>query len=397
MNENPRTSDVGLRKIFVAFLQVGLTAYGMAILQKLRALVVKQGWLTESEVEEGLAMVQLYPGPILMDFSAYVGYRLRGVPGALVATTGFILPTFVMVVALSALYFTGSRLPWIQSLFLGLEALVIGILANVTLNLGQQAIQGRIHAVIALTAFIAVLFKVNAIVIPLAAMTVGAFTIAPKSNGAAAPAVIAAPPSRRRLAAVTALAAGVAAVAALAATLGTNLGQLALSLFKIGAIAFGSGMAIIGVMQAEVVQAHGWVSQREFLDGLAMSQITPGPILITSAFLGYKLGGVLGAVLATFAIFSPSIAMTLVFTEIFGRIRHLKWVRGALAGVLAAFVGLLAAMLLQLGGAALHGPPMLALAAAAFVATRWFALDVAWVFAGGLAVWGLLLAAGLTG
>jgi len=397
MSENVQTSRIALHTIFITFLQVGLTAYGMAILQKLRARVIEQEWLTENEADEGLAMVQLYPGPVMMDFSAYVGYRLRGVPGALAATTGFILPTFVMVVALSALYFAGSRLSWIQNLFLGLEALVIGILANVILNLGKQAIPGRIHAVIALAAFSAALFKFNAILIPLIALAVGAFAISSETNGVAAPAAIATPPSRRRLVAITALAVGVAAAAALATTLGTDLGQLALSLFKIGTIAFGGGMAIIGVMQAEVVQIHGWVSQHEFLDGLAMSQITPGPILITSAFLGYKLGGVTGAALATFAIFSPSIVMTLVFTEIFGRIRHLKWVRGALAGVLAAFVGLLTAMLLQLGGAALRGPSTLALAASAFVATRWFALDIAWVFAGGLAVWGLLLAAGLVG
>ena len=145
-------------------------------------------------------MVQLYPEPILMDFSAYVGYRLRGVPGALAAATGFILPTFVMVLALSAVYFGGGQLSWIQDLFLSLEALVIGVLANVTLNPGRQAIQGRIHSVITLAAFIAVLFKVNAIAMPLAAL----------------------------------------AVAALAAAPGTSLGQLALSLFKIGSVAFGA-------------------------------------------------------------------------------------------------------------------------------------------------------------
>jgi chromate transporter len=167
------------------------------------------------------------------------------------------------------------------------------------------------------------------------------------------------------------------------------------SLFKIGSVAFGSGMAIISVMQAEVVQAHGWISQREFLDGLALGQITPGPILITATFIGYKLGGVAGAALATFAIFSPSIAMTLVFTEVFGRIKHLQRVRDALAGVLAAFVGLLAATLVHLGSATLDNPVMVAFAAAALVAIRWFALDIAWIFAGGLVVWALLLAAGL--
>lgn len=395
MNESIRTSPVPLRTIFLAFLQVGLTAYGMAILQKLRALVIRRGWLTEEETNEGLAMVQLYPGPIMVDFTAYVGYRLRGVPGALLATLGFVLPAFVLVVLLSAAYFAGGDLPWVHKLFFGLEALVIGVIANVTLNLGQQALKGRVEVFIALAAFIALLFKVNAILVPLAALALGALAIAPGKGTAPAP--HAAATSARRLAAVTALALVVIASAVVAGLSGAKLGQLALSLFKIGSVAFGSGMAIISVMQAEVVQTHGWVSQREFLDGLALGQITPGPILLTAAFIGYKLGGVMGAALATFAIFSPSIAMTLVFTEVFGRIKHMQRVRGALAGVLAAFVGLLAATLVQLGGATLDSPVMFAFAAAAFVATRWFALDIGWVFGGGLALWAILLAAGLTG
>ena len=303
------------------------------------------------------------------------------------------LSAFVLVVALSAAYFAGGELPWVHKLFLGLEALVIGVLANVTLNLGQQAINGRVEVFIALAAFVALLFKVNAILVPLAALALGALAIAPGKGAAPSPHVAAT--STRRLVATTALALAVIA-SAVAAGLSGKLGQLALSLFKIGSVAFGSGMAIISVMQAEVVQTHGWVSQREFLDGLALGQITPGPILITAAFIGYKLGGVMGAALATFAIFSPSIAMTLVFTEVFGRIKHMKRVRGALAGVLAAFVGLLAATLVQLGGATLDSSVMVAFVAAAFVATRWFALDIGWVFGGGLALWAMLLAAGLT-
>ena len=158
---------VDLRTIFLTFLQVGLTAYGMAILQKLRPLVINRGWLTESEVNEGLAMVQLYPGPIMMDFTAYVGYKLRGVPGALFAGAGFLLPGFVLIVLLSAAYFAGGDLPWLQRLFLGLEALVVGILANVVLDLGAKAIKGRAEATIAAAAFVALLFKVNAISFPL--------------------------------------------------------------------------------------------------------------------------------------------------------------------------------------------------------------------------------------
>lgn len=386
---------VSLRGLFLAFLEVGLTAYGMAILQKLRRLVMRRGWLTEAEANEGLAMVQLYPGPIMVDFTAYVGYRLRGVPGALLATLGFVLPAFVLVVLLSAAYFAGGDLPWVHRLFLGLEALLIGVIADVTLSLGQQALKGPVEVLIALAAFVALLFAVNAILVPLVALILGAFVIVPAQGAASATHL--APASPRRLLAVAALALSVIAAAVAAALSGTAVGQLAFSLFKIGSVAFGSGMAIVSVMQAEAVQAHAWVSQREFLDGLALGQITPGPILITATFIGYKLGGVLGAALATFAIFSPSIVMTLVFTEVFARIRHLRRVRGALAGVLAAFVGLLAATLMQLGGAVLDGPLMLTFAAAAFVATRWFKLDVAWVFAGGLVLWTLLLATGWAG
>jgi chromate transporter len=391
MNE---PSPVPLRTIFLAFLQIGFTAYGMAILQKLRALVIRRGWLTEEETSEGLAMVQLYPGPIMVDFTAYVGYRLRGVPGALVATLGFVLPAFVLVTALSAAYFAGGELPWVHKLFLGLEALVIGVLANVMLSLGQQAIKGRVELFIALAAFIALLFKVNAILVPLAALGVGAMAIS--RPGAASPAPAAAT-SRRRLIAVMTLVMVIVASALAAGMSATPLGQLVLSLFKIGSVAFGSGMAIIGVMQAEVVQAHGWVSQREFLDGLALGQITPGPVLLTAAFIGYKLAGVAGAALATFAIFAPSIAMTLVFTEVFGHIKHLQRVRGALAGVLAAFVGLLAATLWQLGHVALDSPLLMAFATGAFAATRGFKLDIGWVFGGGLALWALLLALGWAG
>ncbi|MCX7193315.1 MAG: chromate efflux transporter [Proteobacteria bacterium] len=388
MSRNSTPASVPLRTIFLAFFQIGLTAYGMAILQKLRGLVIERSWLTEEEADEGLAMVQLYPGPIMVDFAAYVGYRLRAVPGALLATLGFVLPAFVLVVLLSAVYFAVGDLPGVHKLFLGLEALVIGVIANVTLNLGQQALKGRVEVFIALAAFIALWLKISAILVPLAALVLGAFAITPGTG--AAPAACTTAISTRRLASVAVLALAVVASAVVAGMFGANLGQLVLSLFKIGSVAFGSGMSIISVMQAEVVQAHGWVSQREFLDGLALGQITPGPVLITAAFIGYKLGGVLGAALATFAIFSPSIAMTLLFTEIFSRIKHMKRVRGALAGVLAAFVGLLAATLVQLGGATLDSPVMLVFAAAAFVAVHWFALDTGWVFGGVLALWVLL-------
>jgi chromate transporter len=283
----------------------------------------------------------------------------------------------------------------------GLEALVVGILFNVTLEMGGRNIQNRTQAVIMLLAFAALLFKVNAIVIVLVALALGAWLIRPavaagKMAGAGKPtAPKVEPVSAKRWAGIGAVVVAILAVVAFSWSLKSEMGGLALSLFKIGSVAFGNGTTIIPLIQSETVDAHHWLSLSQFADGIALGQITPGPFLITAAFVGYKLGGVLGAALATFAIFSPSIAMTLVFTEIFVRLRNLQAVRGALEGVMASFVGLLAVVLLQLGGVALTGPVAFALAGAAFIAVRWFKIDILWVFLGGLAVWGGLLVMGL--
>ncbi|OJX47431.1 MAG: hypothetical protein BGO78_16930 [Chloroflexi bacterium 44-23] len=390
--------SISLWTIFKSYFIVGLTAFGMAILQKLKALVMNNHWLTEEEMNDGLAMVQLYPGPLMVDFTAYVGYKLRGVIGAILATFGFILPSFVLMTVLSAFYFAAGSLPWVHPLFLGLEALVVGVLFNVTLEMGGRNIQQRTQAVIMLLAFGALLFKVNAVLIVLVALAIGAFLIRPVSGKNAAadkPAPKIEPFSAKRWAGIGAVVVVILAVVALAWSLKSEIGGLTLSLFKIGSVAFGNGSAIIPLIQAEAVESHSWLTMSQFADGVALGQITPGPFLITATFIGYKLAGFWGGLLATFAIFSPSFSMTLVFTEVFARIRNLKPVRGALAGVMASFVGLLAVVLLQLGGVALVTPAALALAAAAFIGVRYFKIDIFWIFLGGVAIWGSLLVIGL--
>ncbi len=190
-------------------------------------------------------------------------------------------------------------------------------------------------------------------------------------------------------------AAVVVAVVVGAGLWGGIVGAMALSFFKIGSVAFGNGATIMPLIQADAVTHYHWLTQSQFADGIALGQITPGPFLITAAFVGYKLGGVGVALLATFAIFAPSFAMTLVFTEVFEHLHTLAWVRGALAGILAAFVGLLAVVTLQLGSVTGGRAGLLTLAAAAFVAVRFFKLDVLWVFGGGLGLWAILHVFGL--
>jgi chromate transporter len=397
---SPNTSEtqthpqISLWTIFASYFIVGLTAFGMSILQKLKALVMDNAWLSEEGMNAGLALVQLYPGPIMVDFTAYVGYKLRGVIGAILATLGFILPSFVLMSVLSAFYFSAGNLPWVHPLFLGLEALVVGILLNVTLEMGGRNIQQRTQAVIMLLAFAALLFKVNAVLIILVALALGAWLIRPeagKNNGAGKPSPKVEPVSAKRWAGISAVVVVILAVVAFSWSLKSDIGGLALSLFKVGSVAFGNGSTIIPLIQSETVDTHHWMMLSQFADGVALGQITPGPFLITATFIGYKLAGFWGGLLATFAIFSPSFAMTLFFTEIFARIRDLKPVRGALAGVMASFVGLLAVVLLQLGGLALTTPAAFTLAGGAFIAVRWFKVDILWVFLGGVALWGGLL------
>ena len=391
--------QIPLWTIFTSYFIVGLTAFGMAILQRLKALVIDKHWLSEEEMNEGLALVQLYPGPLMVDFTAYVGYKLRGVPGAVLATLGFVTPSFVLMLILSAAYFAAGSLLWVRPLFLGLEALVVGILVNVTLDMGARALKGRGEAAIALGAFVALSFKVNAILIVLAALVLGALLLKPCANnktGARAMSVTE-PASLKRWIAIAAVIVLVLAAAGFAWALNSDIGRMGLVFFKIGSVAFGNGMTIIPLIQADAVDGHQWLTLGQFADGIALGQITPGPFLITAAFIGYKLGGLLGATLATFAMFSPPFAMTLIFTELLGRLRNLRAIRGALAGVLASFVGLLAVVLLQLGSVGIVGPPSLALAAGAFVGVRYFKWDIVWVFVVGLMLWAAGMALGITG
>ena len=395
-------AQVSLSTILLSYLQVGVTAFGIAIIPKLKALVLDKQWLSEEEMNEGFALVQLYPGPMMVDFTAYVGYKLRGVPGAIAATLGFITPAFVLMLILSALYFSAGSLPWLQPilgpLFIGLESLVTGVIAHLALDFGERVLKGRVQAVIALAAFGALLYNVNAVIIVFVSLALGALLLKPNTPAGTSPLARSrssvAPVPPQRWLAIAAVIAAVVAGAAHAAVLHSDKGQMGLSFFKIGTIAFGNGITIMPLVQADVVDTFHWLTPAQFADGIALGQITPGPVLITATFVGYKLGGLIGATLATFAMFAPSFAMTLIFTEVFARLHNVRVIRGALAGVLASFVGLLAVMALQLGKIAITGPAALTLAAAALVAVRFFKLDVLWVFAGGLCVWAMLLAIG---
>ncbi|TLN00337.1 chromate efflux transporter, partial [bacterium] len=340
---------VPLSSIAAAYLRVGATAFGGPVMiGQIKKAARKREWLTDKELSDGLSLVQLYPGPIGIDLVAYVGYKLRGVPGAIAACTFFVVPSFLLMLFLSWLYFEFGDISWVPTLFLGLEALVVGLLVQFTADLGKQNLRSLKQGAIAALSFAALLYRLNSVAIVLASLALGALFLRPpegKEHGGGE----VEPAGLKRWLGIAAVGTIVVAATVLCWLSGTVAGAMGLSFFKIGSVAFGNGSTILPLISVDVVETNKWLTPSQFADGIAMGQITPGPFLITAAFIGYKLAGVFGAALATFAIFSPSFVMTMAFTEVFAKVKHLEPVKGALLGVMASFVGLLALMVFQMG------------------------------------------------
>jgi chromate transporter len=384
----------GRLELFRVFFGIGLTSFGMAILQNIRSIPVKRGWLSRAEIDEGLGLVQLYPGAIMVDLVAYIGYRTARISGAVAAVTGFVAPSLVLMLALSWLYGTYGATPEVARLVLGLDALVVGVVASVAVDFARQHSNGRVEALLGLAAFAVGVAGANLLWAVLAGLVIGAFVLRPQpAEGLVAE--DAPPIERSRIA--RSLVPGLVVIAGVAiAALGSGaLSALVLDMAKIGTIAFGNGSTILPILQQDVVDSRHWLSLPVFGVAIGFGQITPGPFLISAAFVGYSVGGFWGGILATGAIFAPSVAMTTVAAEIYPYLRHHAWVKGAIAGVMAVFVGLLATVVLSLGRQVLPVPAALVLAASAFVAVRVFKLNLIAVFGVGIVAWAVLAALGI--
>ncbi len=396
-NAEPRPRVVpSVAQLFATFFSIGLTSFGMAILQKIRSVPVRRGWIEREEIDEGLGLVQLYPGAIMVDLVAYIGYRIHRVTGAIVATAGFVAPALVLMLGLSWLYATYGAAPGVAGLVVGLDAIVVGVVASVAIDFALQHARGTLPALLALAGFAVAVSGASLPLAVLGGLTLGAVAVRPGAAGRGASAIAAThePPSWRRLALALVPGATMVVAAAVAATSSGVLSTLFLDMTRIGTVAFGNGSTILPVLQQDVVDSRHWLGMPEFGVAIAFGQITPGPFLISAAFVGYKVAGLWGGVLAAIAIFAPSVAMTTVAAEIYPWLRRWAWVKGAVAGVMAVFVGLLASVALSLGRPLLPLPAALVLLAAAFVAVRVARWNLLIVFGAGLAAWAAYLALG---
>jgi chromate transporter len=341
------SSSPGAAAIFGSFLRLGITAFGgPAMIAHIKEMSVKRNqWLPEETFKDGIVICQSVPGATAMQMAAYVGLRVSGVRGAIASYAGFGLPAFLLMLAL-AVFYSGSReLPLVVSLFRGLQVMVVAIVANATFHFGRDIGKKPLNLVLAAVAAALFGLSVSPFAVIIGAGIAGGLMFkdpAPlspsgKKEGDAGhipgPIVI-----------YTILAcAGVAGLY----FADRKLYRLAVLMLRIDLFAFGGGFASLPLMFHEVVNAMGWMDGKTFMDGIALGQVTPGPIIITATFVGYLVGGLPGALVATIAIFTPSFVVLVAVTPFFDRLKGSRYFSGATRGILASFVGLLFYMTLR--------------------------------------------------
>jgi len=373
-----------LGEISRTFLHLGATAYGgLAMVEPIRRRVVQErGWLNQKEFLDGLALCQLVPGATVVQLAAYVGYRLRKAAGALAGAGAFILPAFLLMLGLSMLYFRYGDLPGVKAVSRGFSAIVIALLVQALWRLTPIIRQHWIDLVIALLALLALWLKVSYLLVFLTAgglRVVLGFRLAREERWERASFTGPAPDHgliiTHMAITVTALALGVWGLW----KLDRNLGLMSWIFLKISVVAFGGGYAMIPILQWDMVDRLGWLTSRQFLDGILLGFVTPGPIIITASFVGYWLKGVLGALVATVSIFLPPILMIIFLTPFYQRIKEGRWVRPIIQGILAALMGMLVLVTVQMGLAALTDLKSLAMMAAVSVALIGFRVNLLWI------------------
>lgn len=329
------TASFTLRDLLFYFQRLGTLGFGGPIAlagSMQRELVEERHWLSKSDYLEGLAFSQLSPGPLAAQLAMYIGWLRAGFLGATLVGIVFILPSFLMVLALAALYVHFGSLPWIQGMFYGIGAAVIAIIARSAIKLvrgtvGKDWLLWTIFAALAITTAwtqseIVWLFILCGVV----AMLVKA----PSPVPARAQSIM-------LLAAVNPLLAGIHGVATAA-----TVGVLFLSFLKAGAFVFGSGLAIVPFLYGGVVARFHWLTDHQFVDAVAVAMITPGPVVITAAFIGFLVAGPLGAIVAAGAVFAPPYFIVLFGAPYYRRFAQNRQVKAFVQGVTAAAVGAIA-------------------------------------------------------
>jgi chromate transporter len=375
MELEPTTQRVPIRELARYYLRLGLLGFGGPVAlvgQMERELVGEKKWLSKEEMREGIAVCQSLPGPLAIQVGIWISYIRGGFWGAWAGGWAFILPNFIIVATLGALYVHFGGLPWVTAIFYGVSPAVIALILHSCYRLTKLGMKDWLEWALAAAAFaITVAVRAEVALVFIACGVVGVLYYGSLFR------------ARKTASTTTSLMLGVPLVASVASpeTLGAMLGKLLTFFLKAGSLTFGSGLVIVPFLEKGLVQQTGWLSEREFLVAVAMGMISPGPVVITATFVGYlvaaRLGGSLvdgfwGSLVSTIGIFLPSFLLVLIVAPILVRYRTNLNVQGFIKGAYAAAIGTILGACVLLGRIAI-GDWLTALVALAslLVLFRW--------------------------
>ena len=413
----PRVTDTGaLRELAVLFLRLGITAFGgpAAHIAMMRDEVVdRRRWLTDKEFLDLVAATNLIPGPNSTELAIHLGYRRGGLAGLALAGVCFILPAALIVAGIAWAYARYGTTPQVAWLMYGIGPVVIAIVVQALWKLGHAALSRWVYAPVGATALVAALGGVNELAVLAVGGIIGlALATQPRGPGgttavlawlaalvttpmhlarSTAPAIAQAGATAGAASSAGAIAGTtLAGAAATGAAVPFTLAGLALFFLKVGSVLFGSGYVLLAFLRADLVERWGWLTDQQLIDAITVGQVTPGPVFTTATFIGFLLGGWMGAALATAAIFAPGFFFVAVTQPLIPRLRASRALGGLLDGVVAASLGLMAAVTWQLAQAAVVDVTTALIASvAALLLFRWRP-NSTWLILGGAAAGWLL-------
>ena len=339
MNIKSQLHNYSIGNLIFYFLQLGAIGFGgpVALVGYMhRDLVEKRKWITEEDYKEGLALAQLAPGPLAAQLAIYIGYIDYKIMGATLAGLAFVLPSFVMVLLLGFAYVQFGGLPWMQAVFYGVGAAVIGIIAISSYKLTKKTIgkDWLLWGIFIVVTIVTFLTESEKIWLVLAAGFVAWFVKAPPKFLHTTDSLFFSPV----LLQITNQFSG-----------NEKLLQIGWFFLKAGAFVFGSGLAIVPFLYGGVVKDHQWLNDQQFLDAVAVAMITPGPVVITVGFIGYLVAGLPGATIAALATFLPCYLFTIIPAPYFKRYGKHPALKAFIDGVTAAAIGAIAGAVVVLG------------------------------------------------
>lgn len=381
-----------LLSLFWIFLKIGSTAFGgfMALISVVQNyLVDRKKLLTDEEMLDGISLATILPGPVAVNVVAYAGYKIRGLSGAIVCAVAVILPSFFLILFLSYAYFSWGDMPAVDSVFKGFLPAVAAVIVATVINMGKKSLTGYREVLIAVIAVVVLVMIggfYSTLAIILCAGLAGVLLFKSNKDDIKVDKAVATAKEEKPyhkqfpILILTFIAVCALLVATPYMSSSTFIaGKLLATFSGMSLLLFGGGFVFIPLMQESVVETYNWITHQEFIDAIAMGQITPGPILISATFIGYKVAGIFGATMATIGIFTPPAMLMIVCTHYLQLLKESVYLKAILKGIRCAVIGMILAAAYFVAMSSEINAITVGIFLLALIALLKFKLEVAWI------------------